>query len=152
MTDKQSLSIVRCLGRRACAEPGPGASDVFGDSPAAPEGSPVRGPADPPGPDGGWKRVTATDLVPSQGMKAFLVDGVGVLIAHTGGDEYVAVQAQCPHEMVPLEDGLIQGLMLTCLEHMWQFDLESGAPLGEAEEGLRRYPLKNEGGHLYVVI
>jgi nitrite reductase/ring-hydroxylating ferredoxin subunit len=151
MTDRQSLSIVRCVEWHACAELGPGTSDVLGDIPP-PEGGPVRGPADPPGPGGGWKRVTATDLIPSQGMKAFLVDGVGVLIAHTGGDEYVAVQAQCPHEMVPLEDGLIQGVILTCLEHMWQFDLRSGAPLGEAEEGLRRYPLKNEGGHLYVVI
>ncbi len=54
--------------------------------------------------------------------------------------------------MVPLEDGLIQGDTLICLEHMWQFDLRSGAPLGEAEEGLRRYPLKNEGGQLYVAI
>jgi nitrite reductase/ring-hydroxylating ferredoxin subunit len=146
MTDRHSLSIVRCVERRACATPGDGAPDVLGESP------PARGPADPPGPSGGWRRVTAADAVPSQGMKAFLVDGVGVLIAHTGGDEYVAVQAQCPHEMVPLEEGLVQGTTLTCLEHMWQFDLRSGAPLGEAEEGLRRYPLKNEGGHLYVVI
>ena len=146
MTGRHSLSIVRCVERRACTAPGGGAPDILGSSPPAQE------PADPPGPSGAWRRVTAADAVPSQGMKAFLVDGVGVLIVHTGGDEYVAVQTQCPHEMVPLEEGLVQGTTLTCLEHMWQFDLRSGAPLGEAEEGLRRYPLKNEGGALYVMI
>jgi toluene monooxygenase system ferredoxin subunit len=151
MTDRRPLSIVRCVGRESCADL-TATSDVFGPGAPLPPDDAGREPADPPGPEGGWKRVTATAVVPSYGMKAFLVDGVGVLIAHTGDDEYVAVQAQCPHEMVPLEHGLIQGLTLTCLEHMWQFDLRSGAPLGEAEEGLRRYPLKNEGGYLYVVI
>jgi nitrite reductase/ring-hydroxylating ferredoxin subunit len=35
---------------------------------------------------------------------------------------------------------------------MWQFDIRTGAPLGEALEGLRRYPLKDEGGLLYVAL
>jgi toluene monooxygenase system ferredoxin subunit len=56
----------------------------------------------------------------------------------------------CPHEAVPLEMGVHDGAILTCLEHMWQFDLRTGAPLGDAEEGLKQYRLKEEHGDLYV--
>ena len=89
--------------------------------------------------------------VPANGMKEFSVGGVNVLIVHTG-DAYVAFQALCPHETIPLEQGIHDGSVLTCLEHMWQFDIRTGAPLGDALEGLRRYPLKDEGGLLYVAL
>jgi nitrite reductase/ring-hydroxylating ferredoxin subunit len=100
---------------------------------------------------GTWRRVAAIADVPARGMRAFVVDGVNVLIAHTG-DRFVAVQSLCPHEAIPLESGLIDGATLTCLEHMWQFDLETGAPLGEALEGLHTYPLKTEEDQLYIVL
>ena len=108
-------------------------------------------PAEPtaatPGPD--WTRVCRTDEVPANGMKEFAVGGTGILIAHTG-ETFVAFQAMCPHEAIPLEQGLHDGCVLTCLEHMWQFDLKTGAPLGDAESGLAGHPLKEERGELYV--
>jgi toluene monooxygenase system ferredoxin subunit len=51
---------------------------------------------------------------------------------------------------VALEQGIHDGSVLTCLEHMWQFDLRTGAPLGDAEVGLKGYRLKEERGELYV--
>ena len=84
-------------------------------------------------------------------MKEFSVGGVNVLIVHTG-TEYVAFPALCPHETIPLEQGIHDGSVLTCLEHMWQFDIQTGAPLGDAREGLRRYRLKDDGGELYVAL
>ncbi len=111
----------------------------------------ARAQAPPPGPAGAWKRVGPTAEVPANGMKEFSVDGTSVLIVHTG-DAYVAFQPMCPHETIPLEQGLHDGSTLTCLEHMWQFDVRTGAPMGDALEGLRSYPLKDEGGTLYVAI
>jgi nitrite reductase/ring-hydroxylating ferredoxin subunit/(2Fe-2S) ferredoxin len=105
--------------------------------------------ATPPAPT--WKRVCATAEVPASGMKEFAVDGVGVLVVHTG-DAFVAFQPMCPHEAVPLEMGVHDGCALTCLEHMWQFDLRTGAPMGDAQEGLKAYPLKEEQGQLYVAL
>jgi nitrite reductase/ring-hydroxylating ferredoxin subunit/(2Fe-2S) ferredoxin len=117
------------------AEPAPAAAS------AAP--APSAGPA--------WKRLCATADVPPNGMKEFAVDGVSVLVVSTG-DAFVAYQALCPHEAVPLEAGIHDGSVLTCLEHMWQFDLRTGAPLGDAEEGLRPYPLKQEQDALFVAL
>ena len=98
-----------------------------------------------------WKRVGPTADVPANGMKEFSVEGVNVLVVHVG-DAYVAFQALCPHEAIPLEQGIHDGSALTCLEHMWQFDLRTGAPLGDALEGLRSYPLKEDRGELYVAL
>jgi toluene monooxygenase system ferredoxin subunit len=101
---------------------------------------------------GMWKKVCQVADVPQNGMKEFAVDGAAkVLIVHTGS-EFVAVQAMCPHEAVPLEQGIHDGAVLTCLEHLWQFDLKTGAPLGDAETGLSGYRLKEEDGALHVWI
>jgi nitrite reductase/ring-hydroxylating ferredoxin subunit/(2Fe-2S) ferredoxin len=98
-----------------------------------------------------WKRVCASADVPANGMKEFVVGRLNILVVRTG-EAYVAFQALCPHEAIPLESGLHDGCTLTCLEHMWQFDLRTGAPMGDAQEGLKSYPLKEERGELYVAL
>jgi (2Fe-2S) ferredoxin/nitrite reductase/ring-hydroxylating ferredoxin subunit len=106
-------------------------------------------PAKPSPAAGTWKRVCRSADVPVNGMKQFSVDGVDVLIVNAG-DAFLAFQSLCPHEAVPLELGIHDGCVLTCLEHMWQFDLKTGAPMGDAQAGLKGYPLKEEGGELLV--
>jgi nitrite reductase/ring-hydroxylating ferredoxin subunit/(2Fe-2S) ferredoxin len=127
----------------------PGANKSLPAEPAGATATPVSTPARPAEP--AWKRLCATADVPVNGMKEFAVDGVNVLVVSTG-DAFVAYQALCPHEAVPLESGIHDGSVLTCLEHMWQFDLRSGAPLGDAEEGLKGYPLKQEQDALFVAL
>jgi nitrite reductase/ring-hydroxylating ferredoxin subunit/(2Fe-2S) ferredoxin len=97
----------------------------------------------------GWQRVCSASEVPTNGMKEFPVGNLNILIVNTGAG-FGAYQALCPHEAVRLEDGVHDGSVLTCLEHMWQFDVRTGAPLGDAEAGLKSYPLKEEHGELYV--
>jgi nitrite reductase/ring-hydroxylating ferredoxin subunit/(2Fe-2S) ferredoxin len=96
-----------------------------------------------------WKRVCRAEDVPANGMKQFSVDGLDVLIVNAA-EAYYAYQALCPHEAVALEQGIHDGSVLTCLEHMWQFDLKTGAPLADAQMGLKSYRLKEERGELYV--
>ena len=97
----------------------------------------------------GWQHVCAVGEVPANGMKEFPVGDLSVLLVNTGAG-FVAYQALCPHEAVRLADGVHDGAILTCLEHMWQFDVHTGAPLGDAEAGLKSYRLKEERGELYV--
>jgi toluene monooxygenase system ferredoxin subunit len=115
----------------------------------ATSGQPAEPPRVPPATE--WTRVCRAGDVPANGMKEFAVNGTSVLVVHTGTD-FVAFQAMCPHEAVPLEQGVHDGCLLTCLEHTWQFDLTTGAPVGDAEEGLKSYPLKAEGDDLYVAL
>jgi toluene monooxygenase system ferredoxin subunit len=96
-----------------------------------------------------WKRVCATGDVPVNGIKEFALDGTSLIVVNAGG-AFVAFQAMCPHEAFPLSDGICDGSVLTCLEHMWQFDARTGAPMGDAQEGLKKYELKVDRGELYV--
>jgi len=119
----------------------PGANKVDVEKKPTPEPAPA--------PASTWKRVCRASDVPANGMKQFPVDGTDVLLLHAG-NEVFAYQALCPHEAVPLEGGVHDGGTLTCLEHMWQFDVRTGAPIGDAECGLKSYRLKEEGGDIYV--
>ncbi|HYB43641.1 MAG TPA: Rieske 2Fe-2S domain-containing protein [Candidatus Methylomirabilis sp.] len=99
-----------------------------------------------------WKKVCPVGEVPENGMKEFAVEGGPSVLIVNAGSEYFAYQAQCPHEAVQLDQGIHDGAILTCLEHMWQFDVRTGAPLGDADTGLTGYRLKQEGGALHVWI
>jgi toluene monooxygenase system ferredoxin subunit len=99
-----------------------------------------------------WKKVCGLGDVPDNGMKEFTVDGRARVLIVNAGSEYFAYQAECPHEAVALEEGIHDGSVLTCLEHLWQFDVRTGAPLGDAETGLTGYRLKAEDGALHVWI
>ncbi|HEV8584014.1 MAG TPA: Rieske 2Fe-2S domain-containing protein [Methylomirabilota bacterium] len=146
-SDLQEILTSHILGGKPVArlryEPGvKGANNIDVEAkPAA--AAPASGPQ--------WKRVCRADEVPANGMKEFAVNGTSVLVVHTGAD-LVACQAMCPHEAVPLEQGVHDGCLLTCLEHTWQFDLKTGAPVGEAQEGVKMYRLRREGGDVYVAL
>lgn len=98
-----------------------------------------------------WMTACRIEDVPDNGMKEVAVGGVPLLIVSAGG-EHFAYQAQCPHEAVPLEQGVHDGSVLTCLEHLWQFDLRTGAPLGDSESGLTAYRLRRADALLEVWI
>lgn len=76
-------------------------------------------------------------------------DGLKLVVANAGG-EFFGFQAVCPHQDVPLCEGLFDGATLTCHMHLWQWDVRTGAPLGIAEAPLQRYPLAREGDALYL--
>ena len=98
-----------------------------------------------------WHRLCATSDVAVNAIKEVAANGTRMIVVNTGSG-FVAYQAMCPHEAIPLADGVCDGAVLTCLEHMWQFDVKTGAPMGDAQEGLQGFPLKEERGELFVAL
>src|ERR671930_169437 len=98
----------------------------------------------------GKRLVCQVSDVPENGLKECETeDGVKLVVANAGG-EFYGFQASCPHQEVPLCEGLFDGSTLTCHMHLWQWDVRSGAPLGIAEAPLQRYPIEREGDALYL--
>jgi toluene monooxygenase system ferredoxin subunit len=88
--------------------------------------------------------------VPENGLKECEAEGgLKVVVANAGG-EFFGFQAICPHQEVPLCEGLFDGSVLTCHMHLWQWDVRTGAALGIAEAPLQRYPVALEGDSLYL--
>jgi toluene monooxygenase system ferredoxin subunit len=95
--------------------------------------------------------VCRTEQCPRDGLKAFEVEGGLKLLIATSGSLFYAYQAMCPHMDVPLEEGFYDGSVITCHQHLWQWDVRTGAPMGQAEAALERYEITEEDGALYVV-
>jgi toluene monooxygenase system ferredoxin subunit len=98
----------------------------------------------------GKRLVCRVADVPENGLKECEAEGGLKLVVANAGGEFVGFQAMCPHQDVPLCEGLFDGSTLTCHMHLWQWDVRSGAPLGLAEAPLQRYPIAREGDALYL--
>ena len=96
------------------------------------------------------KRVCRVAEIPPNGMKECDAEGGLKLLVANSGTEYFAVQAICPHQEVPLCEGLFDGTVLTCHQHLWQWDIRSGAPMGIAEAPLERFDVTVEGDAIFV--
>jgi toluene monooxygenase system ferredoxin subunit len=72
------------------------------------------------------------------------IGGTKVCVINAG-DRFFACQAACPHEGFALCEGVFDGDLLTCLEHLWQWSLRSGGePRGLAERPLTMYDVDVE--------
>ena len=88
--------------------------------------------------------------VPENTLKECEAEGGLKLVVANAGGEFIGVQAICPHQEVPLCEGMFDGATLTCHMHLWQWDIRTGAPMGIAELPLQRYDVTVEGDAIYV--
>lgn len=61
-----------------------------------------------------------------------------------------AVCADCPHQDTPLAEGMLEGTVLTCPLHYWQWDIRTGEEIGVAELPLEIFELRQENGEWFV--
>jgi toluene monooxygenase system ferredoxin subunit len=88
--------------------------------------------------------------IPENSLKQVQADGGETLLVANAGGALFGYQAMCPHQEVPLCEGLYDGNVLTCHMHLWQWDIRTGEPMGIAESPLHRYPLSVEGDSVYL--
>src|SRR5262245_38213341 len=94
------------------------------------------------------KVLSAAELV--DGKIAFVtVDGAGVALFRRG-DEIFAIGNECPHQGGSLCDGWVEGDIVTCPLHGWEFDLRSGACMTVPGESVPRYEVGIEDGAIVV--
>jgi toluene monooxygenase system ferredoxin subunit len=82
-------------------------------------------------------------------MRGISLGAVKVLLVNVEGT-VLAYEDRCLHRGVQLCRGKLEGDTLTCSAHAWQYDACTGTgknPLGVA---LRRFPVKVEGGQIWV--
>jgi toluene monooxygenase system ferredoxin subunit len=90
--------------------------------------------------------ICKTGDVPVNGIRQF--DKICVVNA---GDRFFACQAYCPHEGIALCEGVFDGEVLTCLEHLWQWSLrQGGEPRGLAEKALEMHEVEVEDDAVFL--
>lgn len=94
----------------------------------------------------------ASSVKPGE-LAAFQADGVRLAIANADGRLY-AVDELCTHEECSLvEEGTLDGTVITCGCHGAQFDVTTGAVLAPpAFEPLKVYPLRVDRDDIVIDI
>jgi 3-phenylpropionate/trans-cinnamate dioxygenase ferredoxin subunit len=83
-------------------------------------------------------------------MKRIDIGGRRILLANVAGRLY-AVDDTCTHEQASLSTGVLKGELVKCPLHNSRFNVRTGEALEEpAEEDLRTYPVREEGGRILV--
>lgn len=85
-----------------------------------------------------WKFACEKSAVEEEGMVEVEIDGATVLIVHSGG-EFYAIPPACPHMEEPLKTGVCANRTITCIKHLWQWNLDDGEPMGPAETPIMKY-------------
>jgi nitrite reductase/ring-hydroxylating ferredoxin subunit len=92
----------------------------------------------------------AGDLPPG-GSKA-VAAGDGEIAVFNAGGSYHAMDNACPHRGGPLSEGRLDGCVVVCPWHGWQFDVTDGSLLMNPASKQKTYKVVKEGDDLFVEI
>ncbi len=67
-------------------------------------------------------------------------------------NEFYALDAVCPHTGADLGLGRVKNGRVTCLDHGWTFDLDTGCMPGTKDIAVRTFPVKTEGENVFVAL
>ena len=97
-----------------------------------------------------FRRVCSLNDLWQGEMVAFDVSGRRILLVHTQAGHLCATQAKCPHQDTELMEGSLEGAVLTCSMHQWQFDVTTGKGINPFHAEIALYPVRIEGDDVYV--
>lgn len=98
-----------------------------------------------------FERVCATDDVWEGELISFDLASRKIILINLE-EQFHAYDSQCPHQDQSLCEGNLEGSVLTCPAHLWQFDVTTGQGVNPTGCNLKGYALKVENDEVYVDI
>jgi len=112
-------------------------------------------------------RVCDITDIPQGEKRAYTIKNVPLVVVHSQQGEFYALYDHCPHQRVPLSDGVLCGVtsaaqagdaftytreaeILRCPWHGFSFDVTTGFCLSAPEFRVRTYPLSIEQSQLFL--
>jgi toluene monooxygenase system ferredoxin subunit len=98
-----------------------------------------------------WYEIMPLDDIWIGELLGVEAGGVKILLINVEG----AVQAyldRCPHRASQLSEGNLEGLILTCATHLWEFNALTGRGINPESSKLIRFPVRIENGMIYVEV
>lgn len=98
-----------------------------------------------------FKRVAGTeDVAPGTGIVAE-VDGQSIAVFNVDGTFY-AIDNTCVHRGGPLGEGELEGDVVTCPWHAWQYNVKTGLCINNPSAKVQSYQVKVEGTDIKVLL
>lgn len=97
-----------------------------------------------------FSRVARLDEVPRGRGLRVRIDDVEIGLFRVG-DAIHAMENLCPHAGHPLSEGLLDGCVVVCPLHGWDFDVTTGFKPGDADGfPIPRFAVRVEGEEIWV--
>ena len=96
-----------------------------------------------------WKRVASVKNFPPGSSREIVESGRVIALFHVNG-EWFALDGICPHQGGPLGKGKLNGCILTCPWHGWQFDVRTGQHQINPSLVHPSFPVRVEGDDVFV--
>jgi nitrite reductase (NADH) small subunit len=94
-------------------------------------------------------RAARKDEIPAGSIREFQVDGKTMAIANVDG-KFFAIDNTCLHRGGPLGQGPLNGKVVTCPWHAWQYDVTSGTVVKNPAAGVACYTLEVRGEDIWA--
>ena len=83
--------------------------------------------------------------------KAVEINGKSIALYNVNGTVYATDNA-CLHQGGPLGEGTLEGNVVTCPWHVWEYDVRTGENLEDSMLKLETYPVQVEGDDIKVAL
>lgn len=87
----------------------------------------------------------------SQKSKAIAVGDQSIAVFSLK-DTFYAIENLCPHRGAPLVDGELEGTLVICPWHRWEFDVTTGQSPANPAACVKTYPCKVVGDDVVVEV
>lgn len=97
--------------------------------------------------------VTAGQVsdVPPGTARCVTVGGKELALFNIDGTFYV-IDNTCLHRGGPLAEGELDGTVVTCPWHGWQYDVTTGVNVMDDAQRVQRYDVRVEGGEVLIAV
>ena len=100
---------------------------------------------------GNFVKVAQTSDIPAGQAKCVEVGDKRIAIFNLDGT-FHAMDEVCPHQAGPLSEGEIEGTVVTCPWHGWEFDVTTGAMPVNPNIAITTYPVRVDGEDVQVEV
>ena len=97
----------------------------------------------------GFLRAAKTSEIPAGTIKEVQVNGSTVAVANVDG-KFHAISNTCLHRGGPLGEGTLEGPIVTCPWHGWEYDVTTGKVAQNPTVGVASYPVEVRGDEIFV--
>ena len=94
-------------------------------------------------------RTIRMEELPPGTVRELYIEGKAVAVANVGGKIY-AINNTCLHRGGPLGQGLLEGKVVTCPWHGWQFDVTTGQAVQNPAAGVDCYAAEVRGQDVFI--
>ena len=96
-------------------------------------------------------RAARKDEVAPGTICEFQVGGKPVAVANVSG-KFCALSSRGAHKAGPLGEGELEGNVVTCPWHGWQYDVTTGKVVTSPSLGVDTYPVEVRGEDIFVEV